>query len=208
MQWWGARRAGVVLVPNAGWRDPAGARHDPPGAARRWPRRRWPALQLAALLLAADRVPGGVVAFQLATNFYFLPIALGATPVALSLVPRLSRMTAPGQAAMFRDTYVRGLAFACFFAVPAATAYAVLAQPLAGTIGFGAFGAAGGRELIAAALRGLAPAIIGETLFLVTSYACYARKDTGYPLRGMVIQALVCAGGIVASPCTCAVPPC
>src|SRR6202035_5559097 len=63
------------------------------------------------LLLVADRVPGGVVAFQLATNFYFLPIALGATPVALSLVPRLSRMTAPSQAGVFRDTYVRGGAF-------------------------------------------------------------------------------------------------
>ena len=58
--------------------------------------------------------------------------------------------------------------------------------------------AAGGRELIAAALLGLAPAIIGETLFLVTTYACYARKDTTYPLRGMVIHAIVCAGGVAA----------
>ena len=146
VQWWGARRAGIVLVPNAGWRDPQ---------VRATIHRALPALgqaalaelQLGALFLAADRVPGGVVAFQLATNFYFLPIALAATPVALSLVPRLSRMTAPGQAALFRDTYVRGLAFACFFAVPAATAYAVLAGPIAGMIGFGAFGAAGGREL-------------------------------------------------------------
>ncbi|MBO0823182.1 MAG: hypothetical protein J2P27_04900, partial [Actinobacteria bacterium] len=149
-------------------------------------------------LLAADRVPGGVVAFQLATNFYFLPIALAASPVALSLVPRLSRMTAPGQAGMFRDTYLRGLAFACFFAVPAATAYAILAGPIAGGIGFGAFGAAGSRHLIAAALGGLAPAIVGETLFLVTTYACYARKDTIRPLRGMIIQATVCAVGIAA----------
>jgi putative peptidoglycan lipid II flippase len=198
VQWWGARRAGIVLVPNAGWRDPQ---------VRETIQRALPALaqaalaelQIAALLLAADRVPGGVVAFQLAVNFYFLPIALAATPVALSLVPRLSRMTAPGQVGMFRDTYVRGLALACFFAVPAAVAYAVLGQPIAGMMGFGAFGAAGGRELIAAALRGLAPAIIGEALFLVTSYACYARKETGYPLRGMVIQATVCASGIVAA---------
>jgi murein biosynthesis integral membrane protein MurJ len=198
VQWWGARRVGIVLVPNAGWRDPQ---------VRATIHRALPALaqaalaelQLGALFLAADRVPGGVVAFQLAANFYFLPIALAATPVALSLVPRLSRMTAPGQATMFRDTYVRGLAFACFFAVPAAAAYAVLAQPISGMIGFGAFSAADGRGLIAAALRGLAPAIIGETLFLVTTYACYARKETAYPLRGMVIQAAVCAGGIVAT---------
>lgn len=198
VQWWGAKRVGVVLVPNAGWHDPqvrATIRRALPALAQA----ALAALQLGALLLAVDRVPGGVVAFQLATNFYFLPIALAAAPVALSLVPRLSRMTAPGQVRTYRDTYVRGLAFACFFAVPAATAYAVLARPIAGMIGLGAFGAVGGRLLIAAALLGLAPAIVGETLFLVTTYACYARKDTIHPLRGMVIQAIVCAGGIAAT---------
>jgi putative peptidoglycan lipid II flippase len=194
-QWWGARRAGVVLVPNAGWRDAqvrATIRRALPAVAQA----ALAALQIAALTLVADRVPGGVVAFQLATNFYFLPIALGATPVALSLVPRLSRMTAPSQAGLFRDTYVRGVAFASFLAVPAAAAYAVLSGPLAGAIGMGAFGAAGGRVLLASALLGLAPAILGETLFLVTTYACYARGDTAYPLRGMLIHATICVAGI------------
>lgn len=195
VQWWGAKRVGILLVPRAGWRDPQvreTLRRSVPALAQA----ALEALLLAALLLAADRVPGGVVAFQLATNFYFLPVALAASPVALSLVPRLSRMTGSRQAGMFRDTYLRGLAFACFFAVPAATAYAVLSHPVAGAIGFGAFGAADGRNLIAAALRGLAPAIIGETLFLVSTYACYARKDTGRPLRAMIIQVTVCAGGV------------
>lgn len=195
VQWWGARRVGIVLVPNAGWRD---------RQVRATIRRALPAvvqaglsaLQVVALMVVADRVAGGVVAFQLATNFYFLPIAVGATPVALSLVPRLSRMTAAGQAGLFRDTYIRGLAFAAFLVVPAATAYAVLARPLADAIGFGHFAAGGGRELLAASLLGLAPGIIGETVFLVTTYACYARKDTANPLRGMVIHAIVCATGI------------
>ena len=196
VQWWGARRAGIVLVPNAGWRDPqvrATIRQALPALGQA----ALSAVQITVLLLAADRVPGAVVAFQLAMSFYFLPIALAASPVALSLVPRLSRMTAPGQARLFRDTYVRGLAFASFLVVPAAVAYVVLAGPIADAIGFGAFGS--GRDLIAAALRGLAPAIIGETLFLVTTYACYARKDTTYPLRCMVIQVVVCTAGIVAA---------
>ncbi|MDR0342174.1 MAG: hypothetical protein LBI49_03520, partial [Nocardiopsaceae bacterium] len=187
----------IALRPRAGWRDPL---------VRATIRRALPAmaqaalatLQIAALLLVADRVPGGVVAFQLATNFYFLPIALGASPVALSLVPRLSRLTGPGEGTLFRDTYLRGLAFASFLAVPASAAYAVLARPLAAAMGFGAFGAASGRELISAALLGMAPAITGETLFLVTTYACYARKDTAHPLRGMIIHAVVCAAGIAA----------
>jgi peptidoglycan biosynthesis protein MviN/MurJ (putative lipid II flippase) len=197
-QWWGARRVGVVLVPRAGWRDPqvrAVVRRALPALAQA----ALAALQLGALLLVADRVAGGVVAFQLATSFYFLPIAVGATPVALSLVPRLSRMIAPSQAPLFRDTYVRGLAFASFLVIPAATAYAVLARPLAGAIAFGRFSASGGVHLVAASLTGLAPGIIGETLFLVTTYACYARKDTTHPLRGMIIQTVVCAGVIVAS---------
>jgi putative peptidoglycan lipid II flippase len=195
VQWWGARRLGIVLVPNAGWRDPA---------VRATIRRALPAVahaglsavQFGALLLFADRVAGGVVAFLLATNFYFLPIALGAQPVAFSLVPRLSRLTAPSQAELFRDTYIRGLLFAAFLVVPAATAYVVLARPLAAALGFGAFGAGGGQRLVASALLGLAPALIGEALFLLTTYACYARKDTIHPLRAMVVQAAVCAAGL------------
>ena len=195
VQWWGARRVGVTLVPNAGWRDPevrSTIHRALPAAAQA----AMSALQVGALLVVADRVAGGVVAFQLGINFYSLPIAVGATPVALALVPRLSRMTAPDQAGLFRDTYVRGLGFASFLVVPAATAYVVIASPLAGVIGFGAFARGGGRALIAAALAGLALAVVGETLFAVSSYAFYARKNAGYPLRGMVIQTLVCGAGI------------
>ncbi len=192
-QWWGARRLGVVLVPRAGWRDPQVRmviRNALPAAAQA----ALAALQLAVLLVVADRIAGGVVALQLAMSFYFLPIAIGATPVALSLVPRLSRMTAPDRAAAFRDTYVRGLAFASFLVIPAAVAYAALARPLASAIAVGGFGAQGGAHLLAASLTGMAPGVIGETLFLVTTYACYARGDTRYPLRGMMIQTTVCAG--------------
>jgi len=196
IQWWGAKRVGVVLVPNAGgWRDPevrATTRRALPAAVQA----ALASLQVVALLLVADRIAGGVVAFQLGLNFQSLPIAIGATPVALSLVPRLARMTDPAQAGMFRDTYVRGVSFAGFLVIPAAVAYAVIPLPLAGAIGFGAFAKGGGRALLAAVLLGLALAVVGETLFAVSSYACYARKDTTHPLRGMVIQALVCAAGI------------
>lgn len=198
VQWWGARRVGVPLRPRAGWREPEvrsvirGAR---PAAAQAG----LEAIQFAALWVVADRVPGGVVAFQLAMNFFFLPVALGASPVALSLVPRLSRMTGPGQARLFRNTYMQGLVFAAFLVVPATAAYAVLAHPLASAIGFGGFGTSNASGLIAASVLGLAPGIIGQTLFLITTYACYSRGDTSHPLRGMVIQGVVCAAGIAVS---------
>lgn len=197
-QWWGARRVGVVLIPRAGWRNRQVReviRLARPAAVQAG----LEALQFAALLLVADRVPGGVVAFQLAMNFFFLPVALGASPVALSLMPRLSRMTGPDQVQRFRDTYVQGLGFAAFLIVPAAIAYAVLAGPLARAIGFGGFGSGGATHLISASLIGLAPGIVGQTLFLVTTYACYARGDTRFPLRGMVLQATVCGCVISAS---------
>lgn len=198
VQWWGARRVGVVLMPRAGWRNPQ---------VREVIRRARPAalqagleaLQWAALWLVADRVAGGVVAFQLAMSFFFLPVALGATPVAISLMPRLSRMTAPDQGRLFRDTYLQGVGFAVFLVVPAATAYAVLAGPLASAIGFGGFGGRGAVHLIAASLLGLAAGVMGQTMFLVTTYTCYARGDTIYPLRAMLLQAFVCAGVIAAS---------
>ena len=56
-------------------------------------------------------------------------------------------------------------------------AYAILSRPLANAIGMGAFGTAGS-PCTGRALLGLAPAILGETLFMVTTYACYARDDT------------------------------
>jgi murein biosynthesis integral membrane protein MurJ len=198
VQWWGARRVGVTLRPRAGWRDPLVRvvirRAMPAGAQAAMV-----ALQMLALLVVADRIAGGVVAFQLAVNFYFLPIAVVATPVALSLVPRLARMTDPGQAAEFRDTYRRGIAFAIFLIVPAAVAYAVLAHPLAEAIAYGRFGTPGSMHLVEAALTGMAVGIVGETLFMCATYACYARHDTTHPMRGMVLQTAVCAAGIAVS---------
>src|SRR5256886_396075 len=108
-QWWGGRRAGVVLKPRPGWRDPE---------VRALIRRALPSIaqagldsfQVLVLLMVANRLPGGVIAFQIALNFYYLAIAIGAQPVALSVLPRLSRMHLDGDTTAFRDTLVRGLA--------------------------------------------------------------------------------------------------
>lgn len=190
-QWWGARRVGVVLLPRPGWRYPE-VREIVRRAVPSFVQATLAAVQLLVLLAFANLVAGGVVAFQLAMNFYFLPVALGATPVALSLAPRLSRMTGAGQLVVFRDTYLRGVAYALFLAVPAAVAYLVLAWPIARAVSFGGFGTGAGIALIAAAVMTLSLGVVGETLFLVTTYACYARGDTRTPLQGMALQTGVC----------------
>jgi murein biosynthesis integral membrane protein MurJ len=199
LQWYGARRAGVRLRPRAGWRDPevrAVLRRTLPSLAQA----ALAAVQLLILLIFANRVAGGVVAFQLALNFYFLPIALGATPVALSLAPRLSRMRGPRDGPAFRDTFVRGLVFALFIAVPAAAGYLAIAGPIAKAIAYGGFGTDAGTALIATALGTLAIGILGETAFLVATYACYAREDTKTPMRAMLLQLAICVGGASLAP--------
>jgi len=198
-QWYGARRAGVRLRPRAGWRDPE---------VRRVLRRAVPSLaqaalagvQLLILLVLATRVAGGVVAFQLAMNFYFLPIALAATPVALALAPRLARLHAAGDRPAFRDAFVHGLVFALFLAVPAAAGYLAIREPIAHAVAYGGFAGEAGTGLIAAALGALAVGVLGETVFLVATYACYAREDARTPMRAMLVQLAVCAAGAAAAP--------
>ncbi|MEU4238604.1 lipid II flippase MurJ [Actinoplanes sp. NPDC026619] len=198
-QWYGARRAGVRLRPRKGWRDPevrVVLKRALPSLAQAG----LSALQLLILLIFANRVAGGVVAFQLAMNFYFLPIALGATPVALSLAPRLSRLHAAGNRVAFRDTLVNGLIFALFVAVPAAAGYLALREPIARSIAYGGFGTDAGTTLIATALGALALGVLGETAFLVATYACYAREDTRTPMYAMVAQLAVCLAGACVAP--------
>jgi putative peptidoglycan lipid II flippase len=192
-QWYGARRAGVTLRPSVGWRD---------SEVRTIVRRAVPSLaqaalaavQLLAVLFVANRIAGGVVAYQVAANFFFLPIALGATPVALSLLPRLSRLHDRGDERLFRDTLVRGLRFAFFVAVPAAVTLAVLAPVLATAVSFGRMAAEHGAGMVASTLVVLAPGIVGETAFLVGTYASYSRGDTRSPLRSMLVKSVVCLG--------------
>jgi putative peptidoglycan lipid II flippase len=192
-QWWGARRAGVVLKPRPGWRDPevrALIRRALPSIAQAG----LASLQVLALLVLANRLPGGVIAFQIALNFYYLAIAIGATPVALSLIPRLSRMHLDGDTTAFRDTLVRGLAMGFLVTIPAAVGYLVLATPLAQAISFGRMTSDGGVPMVAASLAALSVAVVGQTAFMILTYACYARNDTRTPLMSMLVQTTICLG--------------
>jgi putative peptidoglycan lipid II flippase len=187
----GALRAGVTLRPRAGWRDPE---------VMQVVRRTLPslgqtglaALQVLVILIVANRVPGGVVAFQIALNFFWLPIALGATPVALSLLPRLSRLTAGDDAPLFHTTLVRGFAFAFFLTIPASFAYVVLAAPLADAVSIGQMASGNGAAMVAAALATLAPGILAETTFLILTCASYSRRDARSPFRSMTVQLATC----------------
>jgi putative peptidoglycan lipid II flippase len=191
IQWWGARRAGVLLRPRAGWRD-AEVLVTIRKALRSVTQAGLLALQLLALLLVSNRVAGGTVAIQMALNFYYLPIALAATPVALALLPRLSRLHQSDSTGEFTSTFIQGLGLALFMAIPAAVGFVVLADPIAHTIAAGQMASPEGLRMIAAGLAALALGLVGETTFYVTTQASYARGDTRTPLISMGVQAVFC----------------
>lgn len=195
-QWLGAWRLGVRLLPRAGWRDPE---------VRRLIQRLLPSLGYGwlnmlrwfAVLVAANRVPGGVVAFQLALNFYYLPVVLGAQPVALALLPELSRLFQRHDLRRFRDELTRGFALASFLITPAAVAYLVLAVPLARIAAFGEMATASAVTLLAVGLASLAPGVVGESQFLVELQGAYARHDARSPVRSMALCASLTLAGTV-----------
>jgi putative peptidoglycan lipid II flippase len=196
--WWGTWRLGLGLVPRAGWRDPE---------VRALVRRVVPSLgyaglnvlRLFAVLVVANRVPGGVVAFQLALNFFYLPVAVGARPVAVALLPRLARLHRDGAFGPFRDELVRGVGVSLFLTVPAAVAYIVLAGPLARAVSFGEMAGPSGRDLVASSLAALALGVVGEGIFVMATHASYARNDAASPFRSSLVRTgVVVVGGAVA----------
>jgi putative peptidoglycan lipid II flippase len=190
VQWWGARRAGITLTFRPGWRQPE---------VREVLRRSVPSCAYAGLnavrtfaaLVVANRVAGGVVAFQLALNFFHLPVALGAKPVTVATLPLLSQLAVQRAWASFRQELRSSLGLVLFLTVPAAVGYAVLAEPLARVVSFGEMAAGGGAALVAAALAALALGVVGEGVFLLGTEAAYARHRPGAALRSMAVRAAV-----------------
>jgi putative peptidoglycan lipid II flippase len=185
--WVGALRAGTLLLPRAGWRDPD---------VLRLFRMLTPSLgytgltglRLFAALVVANTVAGGVVAFTLALHLMKLPTAIGARPVALALLPRLSRLAGAGSLARFRDETVRGVGLACFLTVPAAIGYLVLSEPLARGLSFGEMASDHGVRLLAACLAGIALGVVGEAVFAFSTNVSYALRDARTPFISNALQ--------------------
>jgi putative peptidoglycan lipid II flippase len=195
-QWWGTWRVGIPLVPRRGWwREPE---------IRDIVHRAVPSLGYSILaimqpfgaMVVANRVAGGVLAFEFARLFYALATAIGAKPVAVALLPRLSRLFHAHDLQRFRDELVRGAALVAFLVVPAAVAFSVLSQPIARAVTFGQMATPQGLALLVPSLASLGPAVIGTSALLLATYACYARKDATAPLRAVVLQTVVAAAGM------------
>lgn len=190
LQWWGAHRAGLTIRPRLGWREPEIAemvRITVPSmgstglAAGRY----------LALAVVAGTIPGGWVAFQIGLNFYNLPVAIGGRPVGTALLPRLSRFAQAGRSAEYRSAYWHGLGLAGSVAIPAAAAYLLLSQPIAGVLAFGEMATSDGVRLLAYSLVGLSVGVFAESSFEVARQAAYARREAGKVFRAAAVRASV-----------------
>lgn len=179
-QWLGAARAGIKLVPRFHWRDP-----EVIGVVRlAVPSLGYTAFQTARLfatLIGAGAIAGGVLAFQLALNFYSLPEALIGRPIGQVMLPRLSRAFDSGARVEFSRILMSGMRVCVFVGVPAAVALGVLAPEVARLVAAGEMASNEGRSLISDSLAGIALGALLQGLVYLGSNAYYARRNTFTP---------------------------
>ena len=137
-------------------------------------------LLVAVTLILANRVEGGVVAYQVAFTFFLLPHALLAHPVFTALYPRLAADADGGRMADFRRQLSAGATTVAALVVPASVALAVLAGPVLRVVRVGALdaSAAGFVGRVAAAY---AIGLVGYSLLHLLTRASYAVHDTASP---------------------------
>lgn len=195
LQWWGAHRLRVSLRPRAGWRNPD---------VRKVLRVALPSTGYAGLngartiglLVVAGSIPGGVVAFQLGRYFFNLPVAIAARPVMTAQLPRLARAFHDRDHLRFLTTYRHGINLILFVAVPASLLLVALAAPMARAAAYGEMASSIGVTLAAVAIGTLAPGIVGESLFLAATSACYSRGNARNPLQATVVRVVLTFAGM------------
>lgn len=189
-QWWGAWKAGAVLVPSVRWRDPE-VRHLLKLAIPSLGNAGMAASRTLGVLVVASSVPGGVVAFQLGYNFYTLPEALIGRPLAQAMLPELARAHRRADRRAFFEPLLNGGRLALFVAVPAVVAFLVLADPIARTVAGGNMATDDGIALIAGAITGLALGALAQCGVLLCTNAYYARRDARTPFVVTAIRSLL-----------------
>lgn len=152
---------------------------------------------LLVTLVLANRVRGGVVAYQVAFAFFELPNALVSLPVAIAAFPALAERFVHrddrGYARLLSDA-IRTVAFLAF---PAAAGLYVAAPALTHAILAQSRTAGAAPPLVAGALRGLAVGLPAYALAQVVARAFWARRRTRPPVLYAATAALVLAAAAV-----------
>jgi putative peptidoglycan lipid II flippase len=186
-------RLGLRWKPVLSWRDPVVRRALRAGG--------WGAgylgitqLILLVVVILANRVEGGVVAYQIANAFFELPNALIGLPLALSLYPALSDAFHKRDETRYGELLSSGVRLTLFGAIPAGVGLFLLA-PTASNVLLG-WAHDVRPALVAATLQGLAIGVPAWLLLSILVRALYARGMTAKPfvMNGMAFAVLLCVG--------------
>jgi len=174
-----AWRAGLRLRPHWDPRHPAVRALARPGA--------WAVgflalnqLLIAVTLVLANRVAGGVVAYQIAYTFFLLPYAVLAQPVMTAVFPRLSSDAVADRWRRFSSTVGDSLRLVAFLVLPASALMAALAHPALKVMQLGALDTAG-VDLVARVVAAYALGLIGWSALQLLTRSFYAAHDTRTP---------------------------
>jgi putative peptidoglycan lipid II flippase len=132
---------------------------------------------IAVTLVLANRVAGGVVAYQIAFTFFLLPHALLAHPIFTALYPRLSSDVHAGRWDNFGRDVGEGVRLTTFLILPASALLAALGGPALRLVRLGRLDTAG-VDLVARVLAAYALGLTGYAVLLLLVRAATAADDT------------------------------
>lgn len=194
--WFGCLRSGIRLVPRLRVRD-ADVRAVVRDLAPTIGQAGLNALRTMTSLVVGNVIAGGVVAFQLALTFFYLPPAISAKAVGVAMLRRLSITHEQKDDAGFSQEFGHGIRLTAFVTIPSAVAFLVLAFPLVRGLSFGEMATPRSIALAALALTALAPGVLGESAYLLGTYAAYARGDARSPFRSALLRTILSVGGML-----------
>jgi len=151
-----------------------------------------PQLKLIAATAIVSASPAAVSWLYYANRLYELPLGIASIAVAAVIVPRIAGSVHARNEGQFASAQSRAYEIAIGFALPAATGFALLAEPIArGLFERGAFGAQD-TAAVAAALVAICAGLPGHVLEKVFGAVSFAHEDTLTPM-------LAALGGLTAA---------
>lgn len=159
---------------------------------------------LVVVLLLANRIAGGVAAYQWAFTFFYVPHALFAIPIFSVLFTAMSEHAVRDEIGDVAKRLREGLGMMIFVLLPTALGMVILGEPLASvTISYGVM-SADGALLVGRVLAAFAVGLPLYSSFLILTRTFYALGDTRLPtlanLSGVIVASVVGATAFFVAP--------
>ena len=157
-----------------------------------------PQMKLIAGAMIASSSPAAVSWLYYANRLYELPLGVASIAIAAVLVPTIAAAVRHGEGKGIAATQSRGFEIALGLALPAAVAFALLAEPIArGLFERGAFGPRD-TAAVAAALAAICAGLPGHTLEKILGAVSFAHEDTRTPMLAALAGLAAAVAGSLA----------